>query len=298
MSRHAYEQYLDAFGDELRRAGEPEPRRPRRRWLALAPAGAVACVVAVLAVGGGGSGGDLDPVAAAEAALTPRGDIIHMRMVVNHGPGRATHTFDRAPIVTEQWSATGPDRSRVLVNAPGITGRVRLQDGAGRTIRSERVTKSEYTVTGDRAPMTAHYEGGKTIGRLTMFDRYVPRPTYFEDVLPGRDPIAGLRQKLASGELRDAGEARSGGETVRRLVSTGDAAQTYDVDSETFAPLAITLGSGRDASKYTVTRYERLPKTAANLRLLRIEQAQETQVFKVRCDVPKYQECPPGVRVR
>jgi hypothetical protein len=98
---------------------------------------------------------------------------------------------------------------------------------------------------------------------------------------------------LASGKLRDVGEVTVAGRTVRRLFGEERTPQpkggtfvrrvTYDVDPRTFAPLQGTLefdlAHGTTFGvRFHVDRYERLPLTPQNARLLTIRTNAHTKV--------------------
>jgi hypothetical protein len=264
MSDDRYDQLMDGFGAQLARAGERMTvRHARRRLLTLgglAASGALAAVLVLLGVGGGG-GGSLDVLAQARAALAPPREIVHL-VVTSSLVGRA----HGRPLTTEQWSATDPPRWRIAVD----DGRQQMAyaHGAQRVYFRPRNTLSIYRGYSDRGvPSKA--------------------PGMFSN-----DPVAGLRAMLAAGKLRDTGEATVDGRTVRRLVGEmripegrGALVQrtTYDVDPRTFAPLGGTLEfdlarGHRVTMRFHVDRYERLPLTAENAKLLTIRTNAATKV--------------------
>ncbi|MTD44463.1 hypothetical protein GKE82_09205 [Conexibacter sp. W3-3-2] len=278
MSPTQYDRYLDDFGAQVSRvaAPDPDPVRPPRRRLALGLGGtavaAAAIVAAVLAVGGGAAGERLDAVAEAQAALNPEGGIVHLRLrssdVPTRGPGDAT-------VVSETWSDPAADawRTRSAGSAPA--------DGEE-----------------PQGPLEMSYADGTLRVYVTNIDTLRVQRIDPADgpVMPldgleglGPDPVQGLRDALARGEFRDEGEVSSGGRTVRRLVATDvtDARSrtiTYDVDPESFAPVAgrvvVRTSDGLEVVRsFTVPVFETLEGSAENRRLLDIPTTADTRVI-------------------
>jgi hypothetical protein len=113
----------------------------------------------------------------------------------------------------------------------------------------------------------------------------------------GADPVATLRSMLSSGRLRDAGETTVGGRTVHRLVGTRTrafgthrfvASFEYDVDLTTFAPVRARIqipgpaGADRIFSILDFQSFERLPLTAANAKLLKVQPRPGAKVHTIR----------------
>jgi hypothetical protein len=265
---HRYQQLLDGFGAELARAqAQLDARRTRRRRLTLgglATAAALATVLVLLGIGGGG-GRSLDVLAQARAALSPPREIVHLvvtqKVLSSRTSGRSQ------PITTEQWSAVDPPRWRMSFDDARY--QVAYAHGTTRNYNVARNTLEVYRGYSDRGVVSK-------------------APGMFSN-----DPVAGLRAMLASGKLHDAGEVTVAGRTVRRLVGVQRIPQphghkfvqrtTYDLDPRTFAPIGGTLqfDLGR-AHKVTVgfhvDRYERLPLTPENTKLLTIQTNAQTKV--------------------
>ena len=110
---------------------------------------------------------------------------------------------------------------------------------------------------------------------------------------PGPDPVAGIRELLASGDLKAAGETTLDGRRVLRLVAQEPQRNTtakdlspatieYLVDASTYVPVRITQDdrveiAGNDGSRRSFLRrvttfetFERLPLTPENEALLRL----------------------------
>jgi hypothetical protein len=176
------------------------------------------------------------------------------------------------PSVTEHWTAVDPPRWRFIQELPHpdegrgvsfdaegfIYGRqeIAYADGVQRSFLAQRNRLRVQEGFGDEAP--------------------APQAPGFFGIIGG-DPQADLRAMLARGELTDTGERQVGGRTVRRLVSE-DRTLVYDVDPETFAPVQGSFGVGEARSRFVVERYERIPITPQNAKLLTIETNRDTEV--------------------
>jgi hypothetical protein len=297
--RHDLDRYLDDFARQLSDSTTARPpRRAGRRRLVLI---AVAAVAAVGVAGSllGGSGERLDPVAEAQAALDPSGEIVYMQITSTFLASK--HTGVPKPQTTELWSALGPPRWRFVQTLPSsragqgvaydargpITGRQELSyaDGVQRSYIADR-----DTLTVDRG-----YSDDGPAARVPLLL-----------LTASGDVQTDLRSMLADGDVTDLGERQVGGRTVRRLVSTqrsqlGSGASTakpargrpqlvrelvYDVDPQTFAPiqatLTITLPSHpravRLSTRMRFDAYERIPLTATTAKLLRIQTTARTKV--------------------
>lgn len=273
MTDDPYTRHLDDFGNALATAAPP-----RRGWVRPVLGGAAvvaAAVLVLLAISGGEGGRRLDAVAEARSVLAPDGGIVHM--VIRAG------SIDR-PVLSatrpvEQWSADDPSRWRVvqyvdrsggatLADAKGtISGRIEMAYADGRQSTYIAARNEVTVIRGFRSDR----RGGESI---------VPG-------LLGGDPAARVRALLAAGRARDLGRVVTGGRTVRRLVSRrGSTRLVYDVDPATFAPVnvSITYYTGGEARRpivlrFAVLKYERLPATPANLRLLRVRTRPTTRVI-------------------
>ena len=106
----------------------------------------------------------------------------------------------------------------------------------------------------------------------------------------GSDPVAGIRQSLDSGSVRDAGTTEVDGRPVRRLVSTKGSPFEYDVDAETFEPVRIRefstwLGVPKSqkppklAQDVTFEVFETLPLNSDTEQLLEIDAPSGTAVI-------------------
>lgn len=294
------ERYLDDFASRLR-AADAAPTRPRRRRRRVAVAAAsavVAAVAAVVLLAGPGGGDRLDVVAEARAALSPRGEIVHMVIRAEAPPDDAGTP---PPHVTEQWTAVDPPRWRVVqvLPRPG-EGRGTVGDAQGPIFG-----RQEFAYAGGVQRVFTAQRNTLVVQKGFSDDGPAAQaPGLFG---MGGDPQADLRAMLASGEVTDTGERRVDGRTVRRLVSetsrdTFRRRLVYDVDADTFAPvqgsLTITLGAGtpqaRDIStRFVVERYERIPITPQSAKLLTITTNPDTKVtVRTAEDLRRRQEGP------
>lgn len=277
-----YDKYLDDFGARLRSASpSPVPPQRRRGVLAgaLATTGALA-VTLVLLLTGSPQGTPLDVVAKARAALSPRGEIVYLK-IRTEPPGGPDRT-------TERWTATDPPRWRVVQTLPS--------DRSGGTVRGGR------RIVGR---MELSYARGAQSTYLARFDELIVQQGYAEGgpaSMPPGPLVANLRALLAEGSVRDAGLAERDGRTVRRLVQRkalpGNEMHTfvYDVDPDSFAPVAAELRfrsparrlpGGRSAPAlrtdivFTVLAYERIPLNARSAKLLTIPTTPKTEVTRI-----------------
>lgn len=276
--------------------------RRRRRQLAVVLAATVLVVAAALgAVGllGRGPGG-LDVVARARAALVSHGEILHVATRTTRRSGGAGGAAQRTTVMrTERWSAEAPARlraTRQLLAGPRGPGPVYVDDYAGRTFRSTSSDSRDLHVTvvpRRLAPvMAAQRLAVENISSLGM--------------MAGADPVRALRRMLDDGRVHAAGEVELHGRRLLRLVYRPRAGAAergtyfresadrgsleasfpieYLVDAETFAPVRVSYGRRmpntgqarpRTPSGFATTivfeAYERLPLTAENERLLRID---------------------------
>lgn len=252
------ERLFDDFGAALRDA-----RAPRRRTRALLVRAGVA--LALLALALPAKTRHLDVVAQARAALVSDGRIVHLVYAVEGGgpTGRA-----------EQWSRARPPAWRIVTTfSPNRVG-----DGRG--VITGAV---EFGYSGGREAFFAHRRNTLSI------TTHVPGPA--AEVTPlGEDPVASLRAMLARGALHDEGAARRDGRAVRRLVGTTETPGPrglrrkveYDVDARTFTPVrSVVTWRGSPGEPFVIAtrflRYESLPDTVANRRLLRIAVRRDTR---------------------
>lgn len=261
---------LDKFLDDFGRALPTEPPARVRRPVAAAGAVAVAAVVAfVILLASPGSSDRLNVIDEARAALDPQGEIVHVVTFTRYGirnpSGNARSSVK--PQRAEQWSATNPPRYRVrFLNAQrGDAGEVDFRSGRQ---TATRVGFESYSIT---RGLSERSSAAEAIG---------PTPL-------GNDPVAKLRDLLADGRVRDAGLSTVGGRRTRRLTGVEfpgrptERRYTYEIDRESYEPVRVTIAMppllsggrpGEDVFTATTTfeRFETLPPTEANLRLLRI----------------------------
>lgn len=311
------QQYRDAFGDELRRAGDRRDRRRRREWQGAGVAG-VAALASVVAFALPSTGTRIDVLAEARAAVADRpGVILHYAVrsestlpVSRADQRRARGCQPRA--LPEMWVATssGPPRYRTRLPQPRC----------GTSTIDDRIATGPLEVAyGDRTQwLYAPADGW--MQELTDLpaaaDEQAAVPLLGDPRLQGSgvsDPVDQIRDMLARGRVRDAGTVRGpGGRQLRRLVGSyterrGDPKAQEDwpvrvdylVDADTFAPVVlrttfrqsvprdIELGWGKsptvhrmitDTQRFEI--YERLPLTKENEALLRPAPAPGTDVIR------------------
>ena len=249
--------YMDDFGRDLKRT--TKSRTHRRRIGILIPAGAAAALgVALLP-----SGHSVDAIAAARAALSPSGEIVHMKVQVLGRKG--------AVVVgpTEQWYAADPARWRVVFDVPSrpgahaaaVAGQVQVAYTPNRV--RQYVSKSDkatvYTGIGSEATTPG---------------------------LAGGDPSTTLRDQLAKGDVRDDGVVTVDGRKVRRLVSTSKMGKmtrrlVYYMDPDTFVPLGGRQSFDGPKNShfqidFKITDYKRIPFNAETAKLLQIQHTDHT----------------------
>lgn len=263
----------------------PSARRParRRRRIAVIGGGAVLAVALAAAVMPSGPDRRLSVVAAAQAALTPRGDVLHLDLRIRYRllmDGRPVRSVGQAALTqrVEQWSTEQPRRYRTVVHEskersrwgsppPPLQPRVETAWADGAQTHYNAQFPSWVTVTG-----------------------FSPRSAASRQLaLPGADAsLDDLRAALLRGRLVDRGVVASAEGRVRRLTGAmrdaGSTRVTYDVDPVTFVPRHITFRTtfrlpgrhgrqGRRAQQVLdakVVRYARLPLSPASERLLQI----------------------------
>jgi len=318
MTNDAYERYLAEFGRRLDDADPPSPGRSPRRW-ALAVVLAAALVgAAVLLVAPGGQD-KINVVAEARAALPSSGELLHLKTVrtislVDADPAAEErfaefarrHHDEYDPSSFEQWSTAG----RWRVAEP--TGKVFPKMFAGEPyypgfyISDERLAEIGLTDELIGPTQEAYADGVDTlyIEGLGVIIRSNLKEAGWDDVgtFPGgiysgsptgfgTDPVAGIRDALDQGHLRDAGTAELDGRLVRRLVSTKGSPFEYDVDAETFEPVRVRMFShwvGEADSPHPPEKmvedvdfeiFEILPLNSETEQLLKIEPPQGTTVI-------------------
>ena len=188
------------------------------------------------------------------------------------------------PQTSEQWTTEDPRRWRLaLVGEPSKSGTPAWRAGYVQQLSYANGTARSYTAS--RRSM------------LVMRGLHDDGPGAELPSILGTgtgDSAADLRSFLdGSGKVRDEGEVRSRGRTVRRLVrderSAGVLRQrlVYDVDPKTFAPVAATLSrwlpsrGGRPrmlSVRISVDAYKRIPLNATTAKLLEIETPAGTTV--------------------
>lgn len=260
---------LEELALQLRRHAEPQPVSRQRRTLAiLAPVAVGLGVLAVLVLPAGGR--PVDALAAARGVLNPKNTILTYTYV-------ATTRFPapQPPLVTEAtvWSST--DRWRYL--NPHL-----LQSG-----RSNGRQESSF-VDGVATTFTAGARSQRVVEGITD-----PRAAMARDLF---GLSLDLRVVLDRGAVRDLGTQRYAGREVRRLLSVERRGKihrienriTYDVDPGTFEPRHVHVVStfqGRTSRSTIITdarivRFQRLPRTDANLRLFTIPIPPGTSITK------------------
>lgn len=241
---------LPTVRDELARLAEVKARRRRRRRRMPAATITTAAVAVAVALTIDWPSHRLDAVAQARAALTtPADEVIHS--IVNRTiQANGSPTSD----TVEEWSASDPTRWRIVID----TVQTAYQNGTQTTVKDGgQPTQLAATEPADHGPGLGPF---------------------------GDDPVTEIRALLADGELRDAGDATVDGQTVRRLqgqthTKLGDTTTTldvtYDVDPDSYEPIAVQ--AKQPDAPVTVTlrfeRFERLPATPENTKLLDIQES-------------------------
>ncbi len=246
--------YMDDFGRDLKRT---TPRRRRRPLLALPAVAAAAVGVALLP-----SGHSIDAIAAARAALSPSGEIVHMKVQIIARKGLVTGP------PTEQWYAADPDRWRVDFGIPARPGVAAGTDEMQVAYTPNRMR--QYSTKTDKAMI------------FTGVGSDAPAPG-----LAGGDPSTTLRDQLAKGDVRDDGVVTVDGKQVRRLVSTSKMGSfnrrlVYYMDPTTFVPLGghMTFQGLKGAhfqTDFKITGYERIPLNDETAKLLQIQHTDHTK---------------------
>lgn len=287
---------VDTMLARIEESPTTEPRRGRRRGNRVAGSAAlrrralVPAIVALLAVAtvvGLGQRSSPDVVAEARAALGNSGEIIH---VVSRMSYTSTGVPELAPPIlrdeegrplgrmsdrSERWTALDPLRERTRYTI--------VPEGGG----EPHTTDITY---GDGVMQVSHSWMDKLQTDNLSEEKYESVRGELSPTQPGADPVAGVRELLADGRLKTAGEEQLDGRRVLRLV--GEQAQRvpgtekfpaikveYLVDAGTFEPVRITyddvivdrdkvVGSLRRVVEFDL--FERLPMTSANEALLRI----------------------------
>ena len=258
-----------------RRAGRPR---------ALIPAFAAVLVLALAVVFA--RGGDPDVVAEAREALATSGEVVHIVTRLDDAPTLLVPYVENGRRVTgtaskrvESWVALDPVRSRTRMTI------LPRGSGAPRTTEfdtADGVTRFAQSWDDKLLVMRLPARARRDIERLKL----TPSPLRL-----GPDPLVSIRELLASGGLKPAGETTFEGRRVLRLRGSEPLGGTkrrprprleveYLVDAETYAPVRMTMRSTVDDTvmRRTFEVYERLPATPANLALLRIPDADQRRV--------------------
>lgn len=241
--------------DQLSRAAEDHARRRRRRRRQLPTATALVALTGLavfLSIGWPSQ--RLDITSKASAALSAPSELIHTVMTRSiETPGSAGNA--PTPDTIEQWAASNPTRWRIAIGSDQVAYR----NGTQTTLRE-----------GHSAHQTPYDDNAEAPGFGPL----------------GSDPVTTIKSMIDAGELQDAGQVVVDGRQVRRLegqTSTrfGEATTvldvTYDVDPESYEPIAARAtnarATGDAAANVTIRfeRFERLPLTPDNARLLEIQ---------------------------
>lgn len=281
-----YERNLDEFGRRLVQVAEREEGqraaswwRVLSRWPGALSAGALAAAVAValvLTLGPGGEGQRLNFLAQAQAALRPDGKIFHLKLSIGeiHGGRRVMQPY-------EIWSATDPPRWRVVHHE----SRPRCHNGKGRSFINTYARDYGRVENAYAAETMRYYRAVRDV--MYVVRGITDDPHLFTPL--GLDPLGDLRQRLADGELRDAGTIMRPSGPARKLVSrerSGPMTRvwTYLIDEERLQPVggsfAIEFAGGnppRSISRFQVEQYETLPDVAENHHLLDIKTTPTTR---------------------
>jgi hypothetical protein len=226
-------------------------------------------------------GGPVDVVGRAEAALSPRGVLVHYAFTQRSGRAVGSGVDTRVASDScpprgrvEVWQATDPARWRASFPALPRGGRCggkpirRGEDDGSRTIAWAAGTRSEYSPSTKTQEITTGYaEHGAAAAIPTGID--TPRGS--------GEPIEELRTLLADDALRDAGVRTVDGRRLRSFTSTrterlhDDAGRVsrfrelivYQVDAETFEPV-------RSLRTFTIPTIRRTARKDGRLGTLRI----------------------------
>jgi hypothetical protein len=290
-----YDDHLRAMGHALRTApGRRSMRHRTRPLLVTGLATAIAAVILVLLLAAPGRS-PVDVLGRAEAALAPKGELIHYvvrERVAYHGPTRNTACLQTG--ATEVWHAPQLNRWRTIRPADPegagcsvtIDGRQNLRVRGPVESTWSTGTTSTYVERNDTLDVVRGYAANSS-ARLV--------PVGGRELGPG-DPVDTLRRMLADGRLRDTGTTVDRGQRLRMLSGTTDrhgvrTAVRYAVGADSFEPVWVATtrqasrergtGRARRALRFWRTvgpvtwridfvRYERLPLDAAGRRLLEV----------------------------
>lgn len=246
-------------------AEEPEraPRRHTRRWLPAVAATAAAAVLALVAID------VLDEdvpgpsiVERAVAAVSDANAIYHTVEVLKFGHQHAYR---------EAWY--GPnDVSRQKVYD--------YRDGRRSKLLIEEVIRPRLTRTGHQGGLATVFDAERNVIQRIRMGRSLHSP--FPTIDQSKDPAAGLRELERQGRLRLAGSERFEGRKVYRLVGVVHLPDgridrlIYLVDADSYYPVFLRWvsaqhGSARARFEARFSTYERLPDTAENRKLLRMD---------------------------
>jgi hypothetical protein len=233
-------------------------RRPRRHWALAIAATAAAIVLALVAI----DVADEDApgpnvVERAVAAVSVENSIYHTFEVVTVGDLRAYR---------ESWFGPGASRQKISYKR----GKLAVEEVLRPPI--QRPGRHAGIVFDARRNLLQHVHvsrGGGSSG--------------FPEIDPSQDPAAALKGLRRQGRLRLLGSEELDGRKVYRLV--GDAPHrrgirvnrlVYLVDAKTYYPVRwqwvfARHGPGRVRAATRFTTYERLPATAENRKLLKMD---------------------------
>jgi hypothetical protein len=285
------------------------PRVSRRAFVrgGLAVTGAAAAGFVGFGVVPALRGSSVDILASARAAASaPVGGILHLVVRYEHGPGifvsplygdewrpgKGHEVVGRRTGRSERWVAEAPARERIVdyVDLEGSTAIGRQESSRGP--RDERLHDSwENFVTVQ--PLDIRHQAVWERARRRS------RRRLSGGLDQSGDPFATVRQLLHAGRLRVAGTTELDGRPVARLVGRApayvDAGGTtsppvdyeYLVDAETYVPVRISSTQvlparphdeepaarreRRLVERWVFERFERLPLTPENERLLTID---------------------------
>jgi hypothetical protein len=271
----------------------------------LAATGVAAVGLTTTGVLPGLRGSAVDVVASARAAAAPTGGILHTVVRYDHGPGFSMAHVGRGDLSsgrdfevmgqltgdTETWTTESPARERRIMFVD-----LKNSDRTGRSETSQgphewRMHESWNDFV-DVRPVSAQEHAAAVRAR-----RRAARNLEAFEV--SGDPVAAIRGLLDSGRLRTAGSSDVDGRPVARLVgrapayidSGGSRSEAVDyeylVDAGTFVPVRVTAvrvlparpGDPEPAARrerrlvqrWTFERFERLPLTPENERLLTVD---------------------------
>lgn len=241
-------------------------RLTRRRGGALAGLAAVIAVVAAILVIGAGGGPSI--VARAYAATDPAGVIVHY-VETSHSSLQAK---SRVPDIAEIWTY-GQDSHQILyANDPKRRQDIVTSNGQSQTLAFGNLAIMPSWPANTRCAAAIVLEGGCAEGQ-------------------NNSPIDALRRLYRSGQIHATGHTTINGRRVDVL--TGSSQDLYVralIDARTSLPVKVTMTEtfpqGRGArpvtDALTITDYQRLPVTPANLEFLALPAHPHVRVIRFR----------------